>query len=602
MGASKKFVLADLSGGLNQSEDPTDIDDKELQAVRNFYPYAKRLVLRNGVTRISGEPAAYRYAEAITNASPYKVTAGDWSLIVGGLTTIGILDGSTLTDIPHVDLTTYTSNDEPWSFAQYKDVLYCAREGIGYFQRTDGEIVGDAGIDEPGTAPTIAEGAAGNLDAGDYIAVVTFINTSSGNESNPSPVSSTLTLAASKRITWTDIPTSTNFQVDGRRLYRTLVDQQGVYYLVDEIADNATTTYDDNVVETSLGIDVSFDNGLPPSGLKYIAVFQERMFGTDGVDLWYSELIAPESFAETNFIQVQPDDGHLIAGILPFGNKLIIGKTNKSYVLTGTDVFELEVLGDHGCFSHHSMKASEDFAFWFGGDNFYQTDGNTIRAIGDKKVREAVDSIDLAYAYKITAAVDRKKGWYLANVPLDGATSPNAILVYNYRDDSWSIFDYTLDDATTGGPGFIADFYSDDGTALIYCNLDGGDEDSIFQLNTGNDDDGRDIVGYFRTKSFGYDKEDVAKFMKNIGIQATVANIDLNVSLYGDGVITAMGEKTLNLAEAGLWKRVPLSNAGDPATSIALHVEATTSEALEVLGLMFKIVDLEREVPTTEFS
>lgn len=597
MGQSKKFNLSDLSGGLNQGTNPTDIDDKELQDILNFYPYAKRLALRGGIKRISGAPSQFRYIERTTNAAPYKVSTGVWRLIVGGLTSLGKLNNDALVKLPHADNVTYTSMLEPWSFVQYKDIMYAGREATGTFQRTDGELVGNSGIESPATAPTLAQGGAGNLDAGEYIGVVTFLNLQSGNESNPSDPSNTLTLLPGTRITWNNIPISSNYQVNARRLYRTLVDQQGVYYLVDEIQDNTTTTFDDNVVETELGIDASFDNGLPPPGLKYLAIFQERMFATDGVDLFFSELLLPEAFGEFNFIQVQPDDGHKIAGILPFGNKLIVGKTNKTWIVTGTENFQLEKLGDHGCFSHHSMKASEDFAFWFGGDNFYQSDGNSVRAIGDKKIRTSVDSINLEFANRIVGAVDKKKGWYMALVPLNGSSETNAIMVFNYRDDSWSIFDYSLNDFSRGAPGWIAEFFTVNGTTLIYSNLNGMDNDSVFQLESGLSDDGRNIIARFRTKSYGYDKEDISKIMKNVSIQSTITDAVLSCSLYKDsGVLSNLGVKTVSLAGSGIWKRIPLANAGDPGTSIALQVEYSGQRNVEVLGLSFKIVDLEREV------
>jgi hypothetical protein len=604
MGASKRFVLSDLGGGLSQGVDPTDIDDRELQDVRNFYPFSKRLILRAGISRITGSPTANRFHEHTSGGFAYNTASGAWTFIVGGLTSLGKLDGSSLVQIPHSDLTVYTSNTDPWSFAQYKDVVYAAREGAGTLQRTDGDSIQDSGIAAPSSTATLADGGAGNLDAGDYIGVVTFYNSETGAESNPSDVTATLTLGASKQIAWSSIPVSTNPQVNARRLYRTLVDQQGVYYLVTQINDNFTTTYTDNTLETALGVDASFDNDPPPANLKVVTIWQERAWMTDGTDLFYSELGLPESVGAFNFIKVSPDDGHNIKGLLPLGDKLIVGKTNATFIITGVVNFELQALSNaHGVFSHASMKAAEGFGFWFGGDNFYQTDGNAVKAIGDRKIRDLVDGIDLAYADRIVAAIDSKKGWYMALVPSAGATEPNVIVVYNYKDDSWTIFDYALDDSNTGAPGWMADFFDTNGDSLIYCNLDGGDEDSVFQLNSGLSDDGRDIVAYITTKSFGFDKEDILKIMKNIAVQATITDAEVTASLLLDeGTVSDLGPKSFSLSGGRLWKRAPLANNGDPAVSIALKLEVSLQKQLEILGLMFKIVDLERSVPISDWS
>jgi hypothetical protein len=603
MGQSKRFVLSDLGGGLNQGVDPTDIKDTEFQDLLNFYPWQKRLIKRDGCDRISGPGSSNRYFEETTGGFPYKTAVGNWTLIVGGQTSIGKLSGSSLVKIPHVDNTVFTSSDEPWSFSQYKDIIYGTRKDVASLQRSDGTTVGDAGIAAPSSAPTMADGGAGNLDAGDYIAVVTFYNSASGAESNPSDVSSTLTLGANKQIAWTNIPVSDNEQVTSRRLYRTLVDQQGVYYLVDEIADNLTTTYTDNVIETALGIDVSFDNGVPPPNLHYNVIWQERLWATDETDLFYSELALPESHGDFSFLQVSPDDGHQILGILPFGDKLIVGKTNKTFIVSGVDRFEVQSLSNaHGCHSHHSMKSSEGSAFWFGGDNFYRSDGNAVKGVGDVKVRDLVDGIDLTYATRIVSSIDAKKGWYLSIVPSAGASEPDKLLVYNYRDDAWTIFDYEMADANDGAPSWIADFFDSTGASTLYGNLQGGDEDSVFEFNTGVNDDGRNITASFTTKSFGYDKEDIMKFMKDISVQASIIDQNAVVTLLKDNnVVSDLGAKTYSLSGGRLWKRVPLANNGDPAVSMAFKFAITGTKACEVLGISFKIVDLERTVPVSEF-
>jgi len=601
MGVKKRFVLSDLGGGLNEGVDPTDIEDKEMQSLRNWYPFAKRLIRRNGVARVTGPGSTNRYTEETTGGFAYKTASGTWTLLVGGQTTLGKMSGSSLVSIPGA---TYTSSLLPWSFAQYKDIVYACRTDAGTLQRTDGDVVGDAGIAKPSTAPSIAQGATGNLPSGDYIGVVTFYNTVTGAESNPSAVSSTLSLAGNKKINWTDIPVSLNGQVDARRLYRTIVDQQGVYYLVDQINDNTTTSYTDNILETSLGVDASFDNGEPPVNIKYIQVWQERAWLTDEKDLFYSELGLPESHGEFSFIQVSPDDGHKIKGILAFGDKLIVGKTNKMFMIAGVDKFELQTLSNaHGCFSHHSMKAAEGLAFWFGGDNFYQSDGNAVKAIGDRKIRDIVDGVSLSAASRVMGAIDSKKSWYMALIPSGGATEPNKVVVYNYRDDTWTTFDYLMANGSVGAPGWMVDFFDTDGATILYSNLQGGDEDSVLQMNVGVDDDGRDITTEAITKSFGYDKEDVVKIMKDIAVQMTIADQDVEVALLLDeGTVSTLGEKNVSLTDGRLWKRVPLANNGDPAVSIALRLQTSGQKALECLGLSFTIIDLERNVPMSDFS
>jgi hypothetical protein len=188
-------------------------------------------------------------------------------------------------------------------------------------------------------------------------------------------------------------------------------------------------------------------------------------------------------------------------------------------------------------------------------------------------------------------------------VPTAGASTPNAIVVYNYRDDSWTVFNYELADTEDGAPSWIADFFDTTGAAIIYSNLQGGDEDSLFKLFSGTSDDGRAITASFTTKSFGYDKEDIMKFMKDISTQTSVVDQEAVVTLIKDaGTVSDLGPQTYSLSGGNLWKRVPLANNGDPAVSMAFKFAVTGKKALEVLGISFKIVDLERTVPVSEFT
>lgn len=101
----------------------------------------------------------------------------------------------------------------------------------------------------PPTAPTLAAGAAGNPD-GDYLGKVTFVS-SSGAETAGGTASAQVTVV-NQKIAWTGIPVSTDENTVSRRLYRTL-DGGSVYYYVDEIEDNTTTTYTDDVGDSDLG-------------------------------------------------------------------------------------------------------------------------------------------------------------------------------------------------------------------------------------------------------------------------------------------------------------------------------------------------------------
>ena len=107
------------------------------------------------------------------------------------------------------------------------------------------------------TAPTactaaLAGAGAGNVDNGDHIYKITFVNeageTELGTASNTVTVSDNTT---NGQVNLTDIPVSPSSSVTSRKIYRTKAGGTD-YYLVDTISDNTTTTYTDNTADASL--------------------------------------------------------------------------------------------------------------------------------------------------------------------------------------------------------------------------------------------------------------------------------------------------------------------------------------------------------------
>lgn len=349
-----RFDLLRLDGGVNQGLPVTHIADNEAQDTLNFYAWPGQLISRKGLTRVTSSP----YVESLRGIFAYKRAVGDWILLVLGRTKLAKLSGTGVIEVPNIGGVSFVAGDEPPSMRQYKDTVYIVRKGIVDMHRTDGDAVGVAGIPKPITAPVMAEGAAGALAAGKYVGIVTFVNKRTGAESDWSVVSNELTIAAGKKIDWSAIPTSLNYQVSARNLYRTVKDGKGQYFFVARINDNFTTTYVDNVEDKNLGEPASLDNGDVPQNFRAIEIWKERLFGTDGRDVYFSREGFPESFSEDFLIQVFPDDGHECRGLLGLGSSLLVGKTNATHYLTGSGLndFELNTLSDkHGVASGASM-------------------------------------------------------------------------------------------------------------------------------------------------------------------------------------------------------------------------------------------------------
>lgn len=182
--------------------------------------------------------------------------------------------------------------DAPWQFKEFKEFLH----GVNGFEEALIDVNGNcypARIENPSTAPTLADSGSGGNPDGVYDGYVSFHITFPNGmtyETGLSTGSSDVTVSTNK-IAWTAIPVSTYAAYSGtaptiiRKLYRgpgsggTLTD---IYY-VDTISDNTTTTYTDDESDAQLlANDVSVvDDYEPLPHSRFIEYHYGRAFIID---------------------------------------------------------------------------------------------------------------------------------------------------------------------------------------------------------------------------------------------------------------------------------------------------------------------------------
>lgn len=592
-----RITIPDLGGSLNQGRPVTELALNEFTDLRNFYQFGGRLRRRGGMRRVTSAA----YAERVTGLVSYRppvLPLGGIDMVVGTPTTLGILSGSTITAIPFLTGFNIPASTRRWTLFQYKNILYGVREGANLV-RSDATYVGPAGLAAPATAPTLADGAAGDIPAANFKGVYTFYNSNTGLESNPSPVSNVLVHAGSKKIDWSGIGISSNGQANARRLYRSLPDQSGEYFRVATIPNNADTTYiGDNVLAQDLGDAVSYRNGEPPSLLRIGDVWNERLFVSDGVDLFHSELGLIEAFDADSVIPVFPDDRHEIRAVRAYGDRLIIGKTNKIHYLTGAFPFGLFTLSDrHGCVSHHSMQVAEGHLFWLGADNVYRSDGTNVTGIASVKLRNIIEALKLDEnaedARDAVATVYPAQGWYVLSIP------GYAQVVYNYRTDVWSQV------MTPSYMEAFGDFFSTDAAQNIYTADDAGHVYHFHDFEPENggygfDDSasvlGAPIVAHFRSR--GFTDPGGKHIIERVSL-LTPAQYAENITLkIIDALLpappTEVKSRTVSLDYPHSWKVYSLSTRHQPVSVSQLVVEYTGETPIEIDGFSLEITPLKR--------
>ena len=185
MPESKAYDLMDFGGGFNDSLPGHRIEDSQLRELINWYTDGPVLRRRPRLAYVT-ETA---FGEMVTALFAMKEALGEWTLLAGTETGIAKKVGLTLQAIPIKDGASFTSSTKPWAMRQRNNIVYACRELTGTLKRVTPSAIMDAGIAAPSAGPTLADGDAGDILADDYYAVVTFYNSTTGAESNPSPVS-----------------------------------------------------------------------------------------------------------------------------------------------------------------------------------------------------------------------------------------------------------------------------------------------------------------------------------------------------------------------------------------------------------------------------
>lgn len=612
MPAQGIYQLLDLGGGVNQGLPPTQIAERESPDMLNLYPYGPSLKRRPGIRR---ETASYG-SELTTIGRYHDASSGQSVLIVASKS--GVLasySGGSWTTLYDSGLASY----RPWTLLQYNRVGLFCRPGLDTIRWWRPSFAanatyklrpgtGTAGIEAPATAPTLSDGGAGALElSGDYTAVCTFYDPDTGAESDPSPASSALTLAALHQIDWSSIPASTNPRVEHVRLYRSLADMPGAYYYVGYV-ENGTTTYASEATNVDdMGSAVSFRNGVPPSGIVAMALHREHLFATNGIDLYFSEPGLPESFHALSFLRCGPDDGGLIVALLSTPDRLLVLKTNGVWYVSGDDrgSWEVHRLSDgHGCAAAASAAWSNGLAFWLGdgGREIWATDGGVPVAIGTPQIKTFLDQVSPEYLDRVVSFVYEPLGWFGISFP-DTARDPDdwdeakQTWIYDIRARVW--FPWRWDASSIAGSATyrslrgVLSYTDTDGTVKLLGTLAGLTYVYDLMTGTGLDESApshEDEVNWSWTtkRLVGQDAHGALQAVRRVSFLADWTppdEFDLN-SLDEAGASKAF--RVVTPQPDIEWQAFNLADVHEPRPSVQLKLSGRSSHQFELRGIQIE--------------
>lgn len=394
----------------------------------------------------------------------------------------------------------YTSKnkvEEPVEFVEWNGRLIIS--GFEALLLYDGDDISVLGINAPTTAVTTAVGAAGDL-TGDYKFVVTFIR--GGNfpcESNPSPISSKVTVS-SEKIDLSDIPTSTDRNVTGRRIWRTKANGE-IFYWQEDINDNTTTSLSDvNVKDDELGKDYLseenwYDRSIPKEG-EHLEVWDNRMWIAGNKefpnDLFRTNPGTAEEMKNTNFDAVRRREKDKLQNIITYGDDLYLFKRHSRFKFekTGESGYELnQIPGVVGLKAPRSLKICGPLLIWLSDYGIEISGGEVVlRPVLSELVKKTLSTLNENFLNKVVAGHDENENKYWLAIPTGSNIEPDKVITFDYLKRSFDV--YTFPEKIT----CFGEVEDDDGNKQFVAGTDGG---NLWVQGDGTTDDGINISSKF---------------------------------------------------------------------------------------------------------
>ena len=314
---------------------------------------------------------------------------------------------------------------------------------------------------------------------------------------------------------------------------------------------------------------------LAPSGLRLIKSFTNRLFavgtGEQRNTLYASDILDPEIWKTTNSIIVGGDDGEDIIAIQPFyGFQIIVFKRNKIYlvdvtpsttVTSGTSVLSLTnsaaewsvqtVSNRIGCIAGRSVALVNKDVFFLANDGIRSVsrsladDFSTVGLTISEPVKDIIARINRSFIETCNATFHNNR--YLLAIPLDSATRPSHILVYN------SIFNcfeglWEVAAARMVETSFTSGFSTNTIKLCIGTTnsrvghlTDYKDSDSV-DINTGFQDFGTGYTSRVVTKAYEFDDRFALKYGSHYEVEffnsgSTNATISIRRDTDGNDIV-----------------------------------------------------------------
>jgi hypothetical protein len=247
---------------------------------------------------------------------------------------------------------------------------------------------------------------------------------------------------------------------------------------------------------------------------KYILYHQGRLWAAGLTDepatvRWSGKTPGHKVWPGVSFDYIMESDNSPIAGMFAYGEQTIVGKGDSLWLMRDRGLNELDLrvyepepmVWGVGLTSNSSVKMIRGRAILLAEDGIYAFDGTPNIVKLSDRVQGYIDRISPGRRPHAAAAHWRSKGCYLLSVALDGSDENDHVIVWDYVNDAWWVWDgieaqHWLEDEGS---------YDDE---LIYFGDASG---RIYELGKGRTDHGTAIDAWVQTHRLGYNSFDAKR-------------------------------------------------------------------------------------------
>lgn len=355
------------------------------------------------------------------------------------------------------------------SFAQYGSNVIMAEPNGQRPMIYDGTSLRFAGIAAPTASPAlVGSTTGGTLAAGTYYVYYTFVNTVTGDESNPSPGQAVTTTGTTGAINSVSMMTSPDPQVNARRIYITGVNAAdgATAYLVTTVNDNHTVVYGDTtnkaITAVPAGTTLQYFTNQEAPQASVVGVFRDGAF-LGGNSLFptrlYRSAIGYLTRYDQNalYLDLDLDSGDPITHMIRTNNYLLVSmrdgtarvyNTGDSNAPFGFDFLPIK----HGAVGAQAASYAESTIFYMADDDCFQTDGQNEQNISSPDnplypsiqytMREGLND-SLKDLVSVAVYHPRNQVWFCC--ASSNATSNDIVLVYDSAQGIWTRFTLPID-------------------------------------------------------------------------------------------------------------------------------------------------------------